>query len=154
MAWQSSLWARWLGWTALYALVLLWTFVLTGPLIYYLYPSHSNRPEWLTATSLVLFYLVPAVLAFGIGVQFRSRWWGLGPLVAYVVLAVAVAITVWLDAVAITVWIDADAAGSWEEITFAIWVILLPMIGGVLSLVALAGVWWGKRRHVVNAQPY
>ena len=146
MAWQSSLWARWLGWTALYALVLVGAAFFTVRLALYINPSGLNYPEWLTTLAWVLAVLVPVVLAFGIGVRFRSWWWGLGPLVLCGVLLAAMFIDFWIRS-------NNGSLQSGEEVALVFAAIGLPMIAGVLSLVALAGVWWGKRRHAANARP-
>jgi hypothetical protein len=134
--WRSSRWARWLGWTVGYALVLLGALVFALLLEYVFYLSHSNYPQWLTTSAGVLAFLVPTVLAFGIGVRFHSWWWGLGPLVAFGVLAAAMVIAVWI--------------GSFDTgigMTLVAMAVGLSTFGGLLSLVGLVGVWWAKRRQ-------
>jgi hypothetical protein len=73
MAWEFPLGARWLGWTALYAL------------IYYGGVAIGETAPWGWVASL----LIPIVVAFIIGVRFRSRWWTLGPLVAVTLVSAA-----------------------------------------------------------------
>jgi hypothetical protein len=134
MAWRSSLWTRWLGWTAFYALVLVGAGVVTVRLALYINPSDADYPVWLTTLAYVLSVLVPAVLAFGIGVRFRSWWWGLGPLVVFGPLGAVFAITAWTGLVDSRGWGLVAGVGA-------------VTIGGLLAPFALAGVWLGKRRH-------
>jgi hypothetical protein len=137
MAWRSSLWARWLGWTALYVLVLLGGGLLTRWFVSFFFPSDSNYPEWLSTLFVVLTLLVPAVLAVGIGIRFRSRWWGLGPLVAFGLLAAALVIAFWNGAIS-------------DVLFIMVFPISLVIYGGILIPFALQGAWWGNRRHAAN----
>ena len=143
MAWHSSQWARCLGWTVGYGLVLVGALVVALLINEVFYPSGLNYPQWLTTLAGVLAVLVPMVLAFGIGVRFRSWWWGLGPLVLFGVPAAVMAIAVWFEAV-----------DSYDALGFLFMAIGLPIFGGLLSLVALTGVWWGKRRYAARFRPH
>jgi hypothetical protein len=70
MAWQSSLWVRWLGWTALYALILYGGAGVVNAL------GFDRRLSLSGTSGTIVSLLILAVLTFAIGVHFRSRWWG------------------------------------------------------------------------------
>jgi hypothetical protein len=69
--WRSSQWARWLGWTAVFGVV-----VGVCGLAY----RWRGTEDWST-WSLVLL-VPPLATAFLIGARFPSQWWWAGPLVA------------------------------------------------------------------------
>jgi hypothetical protein len=72
--WRSSLGARWLGWTVLYAVV---TYgVLFSELRLVAPPGRGDEYAILILAALALF-------AFSIGVRFRSWWWVLGPPIGF-----------------------------------------------------------------------
>src|SRR5215210_830567 len=78
--WWSSLWARWLGWTAVFTVGLgVW-----GASVVW-----QNNPLWVLGDGIgfLAILLVPAAVAFCIGVRFADWWWLFGVLVAYVLLA-------------------------------------------------------------------
>lgn len=134
MDWRSTTWARWLGWTMLYAV-----FFNVG-----LLDMFDVLPDWWSVSGRlgnVMLVLGPALIAFQIAVRFRSWWWGLGPLVACIVpmaLLFVWAGFTWMEDPRIPNW-------AWLALWLALW--NRAMIGGVSSLAALAGVWWGKRRE-------
>jgi hypothetical protein len=134
MTWRSSLWVRWLGWTALYALILYGGAGVVNAL------GFDRRLSLSGTSGTIVSLLILAVLAFAIGVRFRSRWWGLGPLEALALPLLAgfvAAVVRGLDAVGI-VW-------------FLAFAVVLVVYGALLSLATLAGVWWGERRHEPDA---
>jgi hypothetical protein len=121
MAWRSSTWVRWLGWTVLYAVLF-----YVG-----LFDIFNVLPDWIPGAQWLLF-LAPAFIAFVIGVRFRSWSWGLGPLAATIVPSVLLYVRAWLG-------------GAIPEALGLIGVGILgsAVIGGVSALAALAGVWLG-----------
>src|SRR5215207_3368829 len=78
--WRSSLWARWLGWTAVFTGGL----VLCGASLVW-----ENSPLWVLGdgSGFLAIVLVPAALALAIGVRFAHWSWVIGVLVAIVLLA-------------------------------------------------------------------
>jgi hypothetical protein len=84
----------------------------------------------------VVSFLLPAALAFGIGVRFRSRWWALGPLTALSLPFIAGTVVAWIQDPGNDAW-------GW----LLVFSVMAAVYGALLSLAALAGVWWGKRRH-------
>ena len=131
MALRSSLRARWLGWTALYALL-----IYVGARVLTVSGFYLGLP--LSSTSGTVAFIVPTLLACAIGVRFRSWWWGLGPLAA---------LTLPFLALAVRAWILDSGSEAW------VWLLAFSMLGavygGLLSLAGLVGVWWGQRRVVM-----
>jgi hypothetical protein len=137
MAWPSFVWVRWLGWTALYALILYGGAGVVNAL------GFDRRLSLSGTFGTVVSFLIPAALAFAIGVHFRSRWWALGPLVAIALPIAAgfvMAVIRGLDAVGM-VWFLAFAA-------------VFVVYGGLFALIGLAGVWWGEHRQDPDAGPH
>jgi hypothetical protein len=132
--WRSSEGARWLGWTVLYALVvygvsIVFAFTQTHEIGFQLPFPFSGG--WGSLPS----FLVPAVVAFVIGVRFRTWWWGLGPLTALALPAALFIIGASNRA------LDPDSQG-WA-VVFSLFFVVY---GALFSLIGIAGVWWGKRR--------
>ena len=125
---QSSLLGRWLGWTALYAMLVYVGFRFTD----------GGLTGWIgedRGLGLVLQFLVPAVAAFVIGARFRSWWWVLGPIAAIGLPFAVLMVGAWL----IEGWAN-------EIVAVILALLFVPLIvGAVSSLAALAGVWWGTR---------
>lgn len=143
MAWRSSLWVRWLGWTALYVLVLLGALIFAAQLDKFFFPSGSHsHPEYMEWLGTVLMFLVPAVLAFVIGVRFRSWAWGLGPLVVFGLPVAAIVLAFRLDV--------EGTGGTAATLGYLFLSIALLIFAAVCAPVALAGVWWGKRRPTLR----
>lgn len=133
MTWRSTTWARWLGWTVLYAVLLVGFFDIVDVLpkdILDVLPEWEAR-GWL---ALVLLFLVPALIAFVIGIRFRSWWWALGPLVACI-----------LPIVLLNIWSGLAHGWGTPGIPGLRWALFMlgAMLGGVSALTALAGVWLG-----------
>jgi hypothetical protein len=135
MTWRSSLWARWLGWTALYALVIFGIFGVIQIL-------GLRSAEIDPGTAVRVMGLALAVLAFTVGARFRSWSWGVGPLAALVLFAVVRGTLLWTEEL-----------GSNSSLWFLFLSVWLWIVGGVLSLFGLAGVWWGRRRHAADPRP-
>ena len=82
MHWWQSTWARWLGWTVTYALI-----IVVGSLVP---PGGSALSLWLRergwyeAAPFVSTFVL-AVVAAAIGARLRHYSWVLGPPVAYLV---------------------------------------------------------------------
>jgi hypothetical protein len=149
--WQPSLWAQWLGWTLLYGLLVCGTTLFSFFLPDFVLPE--NRATKLVGVPLKeIFGWLPLglllgllVVAFLIGVRFRSTWWGLGP-----PLAIGLAFFMILR---ITMLIPLPPGASryegWSWTIFAL--MILGMIAMIpCSLAGLAGVWWGNRRHAAD----
>jgi hypothetical protein len=130
MAWRSSLWARWVGWTALYALGTL----LPPGIVGLLADFFGSWYEFLSTAAVLLLFLLSTVFAFVIGVRFRSRWWGLGPLALFGLPGAAFGVAEWSGLI---------NGGGWLMVAGVVFLIFAAL----LSLVALAGVWWGNRRY-------
>jgi hypothetical protein len=132
--WRSSEGARWLGWTVLYALI------VYGVSVVFVTQTHETGFHILFPFSggwgSLLYHLVRAVVAFGIGVRFRSWWWGLGPLTALALPAALFIIEVANPA------LDKDSQ-AWA----VVFSLLFLVYGALFSLIGIAGVWWGKRRE-------
>src|SRR5215207_2594052 len=81
--WRSSRWARWLGWTAVFTVGL----GGCGASL-----SWQNHPLWVLGDEIgfLAILLVPAAVAFAIGVRFADWSWVFGVLVANVLLAAIV----------------------------------------------------------------
>jgi hypothetical protein len=129
MAWRSSLWARWLGWTAVFTVGLgVWGASLG-------WQDNPLRVLDYEVVRLVLI-LVPAALAFGIGVRFADWWWVFGVFVTNVLWA----------AILIRAMAEAPAAsGSGQAVAGIIFGFLFMFLPSTL-LTAAAGVRRGKRR--------
>jgi hypothetical protein len=139
-AWPSSLWARWLGWTALYGL---------------LYAGAYFGAPFLGFLNPLLPHLVGLALAFLIGLRFRSWSWALGPpagsILGYVaVIVIAILQTFFFSAEPLN---EAQRKGAETALGMivAFSVIPLMLFAGVNALVAAAGVgvgkWWSERRE-------
>jgi hypothetical protein len=85
--------------------------------------------------------LALGVLAFAVGARFRSWSWGVGPLAALVLFSVVRSTLLWTEEL-----------GSNSSLWFWYLSVGLWIIGAVLSLFSLAGVWWGNRRHPADAE--
>jgi len=134
--WWSSLWARWLGWTAVFTVGLgVW-----GASVVW-----QNNPLWVLGDEIgfVAILLVPAAVAFGIGVRFAYWWWLFGVLVAYVLLAAAFVI---LAVIGAPPERGSGQAGLVIVLIF-FWFVLYLL---VMLPAAATGVWWGKRRETTN----
>jgi hypothetical protein len=81
------------------------------------------------------------VVAFLIGVRFRATWWGFGPPLAFGLALFAVLLYIR--------WNPPPPGIGFEGWSWAIaaWMIYGLIVVIPCSLAALAGVWWGKRRH-------
>ncbi len=126
--WRSSLWARWLGWTA----------VFTGGLgVWGASLSWQNNPLWVLGDGIgfLAVVLVPAALAFGIGVRFAQWSWVFGVLVANVLLAAIV--------VREMAGVPAERGTAQAMIAVIFWFVIVLL---VMLPAAGAGVWWGERR--------
>jgi hypothetical protein len=136
--WRSSLWARWLGWTAVFAVGLVaWgAFLETNtwqdnPLRVLV----DEHPAW-------AMILVPSALAFGIGVRFAYWGWLFGVFVTDVLVAAFL-----IRAVAG----EPAASGSGQAVAGIYFVFLFLILPSTL-LAAAAGVGWGKRRHAADGE--
>jgi hypothetical protein len=128
--WRASLWARWLGWTAVFTVgLVVWGAFLLWP--------HNPLRVLLDEVWTGAVILVPAAWAFGIGVRFADWWWVLGVFVTNVLLA-----TILIRAVAG----ETAASGSGQAAAGIIFVFPFMLLPSTL-LAAAAGVWRGKRRH-------
>src|SRR5215218_877418 len=130
--WWSSLWARWLGWTAVFTVGLgVW-----GASVVW-----QNNPLWVLGDGIgfLAILLVPAAVAFGIGVRFADWWWVFGVRVAYVLLAAAIVV----PAVAGAPPKSGSGQAGLVTLLFLFWSVLYLL---VMLPAAAAGVWWGKRR--------
>ena len=136
-SWQSSEWARWLGWTVVFGLVVIASWAV-GPMV------RSALPAVAVAVLAAPCY----VAAFLIGMRFRSWWWVAGPAVAVMVLIVAVGPTTGGLAVALE---DAQRLGMSGGMSVLIYALLFLVAGGLLfAIPSLLGVWWGKRQEAAN----
>jgi hypothetical protein len=132
--WRSSWWARWLAlWARLLGWTLLYNLVLCGVLVV----VFACPVETVVLWGLLLGLLV---VAFLIGVRFRSTLWGLGP-----PLAIVLAFFGLLQYIR---W----NPPYYTEVVWWSWTIFNLMIFGLIamipfSLAGLAGVWWGDHRH-------
>ena len=133
--WRSVLWARWLGWTAVFTVGL----VVWGAFLFW---PHNPLRVLLDEVWMWAITLVPAALAFGIGVRFADWWWVLGVFVTNVLLA-----TILIRAVAG----EPSASGSGQVAAGIIGVFLFMLLPSTL-LAGAAGIWWGKRRHAADAE--
>jgi hypothetical protein len=122
----------WLAWTALYALVVLGGFGV----LQILDPASAASDAGLEVMALVL-----AGLAFAVGARFRSWSWGVGPVAALVLFSAVRTVMLWLED---------PSSDSW--LWFAFFSVGLWIVGGVLSLFGLAGVWWGRRRPAADTE--
>jgi len=129
--WRSSVWARWLGWTMVFAVALS---VLAAALLWRQSPLPAPG-EGLTFAGL--FGL--AVLAFGIGLRFPNWSWVLGVSVVNVLLAATV-----------VRFVDLGPPKSGSEYA-ALGLTILFAFHFLLSLAgAAAGVLWGWRHSATN----
>lgn len=128
MGWRSATWARWLGWTALFGVGLFaWEAYFFSQ--FYL-PEERGGAILFWAVSLGI-----AFLAFGIGVRFRSWSWVAGPLVADLLVSIAVL-----------------GIHEWPE-QAGLALVLLFYFYLLLAVPAALGVWWGKRRKAASTAP-
>jgi hypothetical protein len=86
-------------------------------------------------------------VAFLIGVHLRSAWWGFG-------LPLGIGLAFFVFVLYIT-WTPPPPTIGFEGWT---WTFVGVMMLGIIlvipcSLAALAGVWWGKRRHDADPGP-
>jgi hypothetical protein len=139
--WQSSLWARWLGWTLVFGLV-----AGACGLAY-----RALRPEIAPAWSLAL--LVPLlVAAFLIGVRFPFWRWAAGPPVAMFLVGTPLLL------IPYAVVVPLVPGSMFQDMSYALTITIagfllffLATITLVLcALAATAGVWWGQRREVTS----
>jgi hypothetical protein len=123
MNWRRATWARWLGWTVVFGLVVGGS-ALAYSLVSGLYGAEP--PALLTALFAVPSLVAPVL----IGVRFPSLWWGLGPPTLFLTLATALFVST----------PGRDLVLGWV-------IIPLVLVSGIYGLLALLGVWWGKRRE-------
>ena len=126
--WWSSLWARWLGWTAVFTVGLgVW-----GASVVW-----QNNPLWVLGDGIgfLAILLVPAAVAFGIGVRFADWWWVFGVLVANVLLAAIL--------VRELTGLPYERGTAQGMIGIMLWFVIHLL---VMPPAAAAGVWWGERR--------
>jgi hypothetical protein len=167
--WWSSEWARWFGWTVVFALVAgACTLAYEVSIGCKSWPkglpvvadacglaSQALGPGILPAWSLA--YLVPPlVAAFFIGVRFPFRWWLLGPPVAvFLVGTPLLLIPYYVVASLVPESLFQDTTLTYGE---AMVVALLFLLFGMtiflilLALVAHAGVRWGRRREGTHSR--
>jgi len=127
--WRSSFWGRWLGWTMLYAVVS-YGVVTRGDQIGFLH---------LAALALV---------AFSIGVRFRSGWWVLGPPIAFIGLLAALFVKDFIKSTYLSPPNPDYSGGFRDGILVIVFAFLFFVALGVLCAIpAWAGVCWGKRRE-------
>lgn len=126
MAWRTSLWVRWLGWTALFGVAVF----VVGSLLGF-------------DVSSPVAFLAPPALAFGIGARFRSWWWGAGPLALIAAPVAAMTALAWVRDTGSEAWVWGVA-----------FTVMAVLYGGVCSLAGLAGVWWGTRRRAAATGAY
>ena len=144
-AWSSSLWTRWLGWTALYGL------------LYYglIYAVGASGVDSLGSLYPWIPHLVGGGVALLIGVRFRSWWWVLGPLAATALPIVAVIIIDILQSVFFRQepLTAAQIEGAEIALGMIVGLVVFPLMfsAGVYALVAAAAVgvgkWWSERRE-------
>ena len=122
MTWRSATWARWLGWTVVLGLILWGGIFLSGTL-------PPRAPVQLFAV-----FLAPSlVLAFLIGLRFRSWWWVAAPLAA-----------IWVPAEVFALARDPTQSVG-EGVGLLVFGLLVASI--VYCLLAFVGVWRGKHRE-------
>jgi hypothetical protein len=127
-SWRSSLWARWLGWTAVFTVGL----VVCGASLVW-----ENSPLWVLGDGIgfLAILLVPAAVALAIGVRFADWWWVFGVLVAIVLLAAIL--------VRELTGLPYERGTAQGMIGIMLWFVINLL---VMLPAAAAGVWWGKRR--------
>jgi hypothetical protein len=135
-SWRSMIWARWLGWTLVFGLVLVGSTVLSAVI-----PLEGAS---------ILFTVAPLLAAFLIGVRYPNWWWAAGPLVA---LLVPVAVLILLVAVLsfgpqTPVPTPIGPLTPREQLLFILTLgsTGIVLFGFLFAPVAAAGVAWGKRR--------
>jgi hypothetical protein len=136
--WRASLWARWLGWTLVFGLVVATSWVAN-------FVVRSALPS----VAVAVFVLPSYVAAFLIGMRFRSWWWLAGPAVVVMVLFVAVGLTTGGLAAFLA---DSQLLGASSRMSVFIYALLSLVGGGLLfAIPALLGVWWGKHHAGTTA---
>jgi hypothetical protein len=137
MTWRASLWARWLGWTLVFGLVVVAS-LLGNALVRSALPS----------VAVAVFVLPSYVAAFLIGMRFRSWWWLAGPALAVMVLFMAMSL---MTGELATTMRDAQLLGGSSEMSVFIYALVSLVGGGLLfAIPALLGVWWGKRQEAAS----
>jgi hypothetical protein len=140
-AWRSATWARWLGWTAV--LALLFALVLL-PFAFHI-PHYGGH-------LLLVCLAVTLLTAYAIGARFPYERWIFGPPVAIVATVVTFPI--------LPEWGPAKPGpvGNLtpkDELLFVLiwggWAVL-GLLALVYSALAYAGVRWGQRRHAAGAE--
>jgi hypothetical protein len=142
--WRHTTWARWLGWTGVFALV-----AGACGLAY-----RGLRPEIPPAWSLALL-VPPLVAAFLIGARFRSWSWALGPPMALLLAGTPLLLIPYAVVVPHTQGLPFPDL-TYAEATFVAGLFLLLGVWITLvlyALVAAAGVWWGRRRYESDPSP-
>jgi hypothetical protein len=133
MAWRSSLWVRWLGWTTVFTVgLVVWGAFLTWP--------HNPLRAAGDEVGMWAVILVPAALAFGIGVLFADWWWVFGVFVVNVLVA-AILIRVVAG--------EPPESGSAQVVAGIIYGFLFLLLPLTL-LAAASGVRRGKRREAAD----
>jgi hypothetical protein len=129
-----GLWAQGLGW------ILLYTLAVGGALVV----AWSRWDGAIVGWGLLLGLLV---LAFCIGVRVHHPWWVIGPPLAFGLT--------FCGFLLYTEWTAPPATMDSEGWS---WVAMFVMMLGMMvvipcSLAALAGSWWGQRRHSAELGP-
>ena len=123
MPWWATTWAQWAGWTVGYALAF-WAISVAQAVL------EPRLAAWLRR-------LVPLILAFLIGVRFRSWWWILGPPVAITLMTLTYA--------ALDLLTSPAAVRAEKGTGFVLAVFLVLVEAGLALLAGAAGVAWGRR---------
>ena len=125
--WRSSLWARWLGWTLVFALVVaasLFASIVVG----------SRLPPNLRAV-----FVVPSIIAaFLLGVRFRSLSWLTGPVVVVTVLYAFWGLTTQPGPETMDYHLGING-----RLRAAIYSVVGLVAGSCYAIPVLLGVWWG-----------
>jgi hypothetical protein len=122
---RSTTWDRWLGWTLVFALVVLASFL-----------AYARVAAVLPESLDVVFFAPALVAAFLIGTRFRSASWVVGPLV---VISTPVVVLILNEVL---------RGSSDNDVALAILISVggAMLFGFVFALLAGAGVWWGRHR--------